>query len=82
MRYLQSALNKHESDFDATKMVKGEDVVGNLQEVSTWLKTLRCYGGDKVNENSEMLELKVVQAIDEKVQTVKVRNSCWFLSLI
>lgn len=75
LRYLQSALHRNENEFDAAKMTKEtemDNVIDKLKEVTSWLKTLDCYHGDKINQYSDILESSVVQSVMQKVEDSKV----------
>jgi len=46
-----------------------------LQELAKWLKSLPCYDGQRVSEDSNALEPAVVKLIDQAVTDFKVRSS-------
>nr|XP_039266984.1 5'-3' exoribonuclease 1-like isoform X1 [Styela clava] len=78
LTYLQTAIKRNENEFDAAKMVgmdEEADIIARLQELSTWLKNLDCYHGDKVNEHSDMLEVKVVNVVADKVEEAKKKKA-------
>lgn len=77
LTYLQSALHRNEDEFSAVEMTKEtemDDVIEKLKEVTSWLKSLDCYHGDKINQYSDVLENSVVQAVMQKVEDSQV---CW-----